>query len=333
MIKLLGLVDRELIMSQKFNKYLLLILCGAFITFVGMMFISKEPSNRKFYEEDEKQHLKQIEDETINDLSSSKLKPHFKGVDILNLYRYRISEYSGSGNPISKGEFETTEEFNKRVKKYKTNMESEIGSDKIFAFQIANYRFISGCIQKVYDIEHGSIEIYLEPKKIYYSEYEKQNINIKCKIDDSYSFLIKGEFHDYGPQYVGQNAFGAKRVVNRYENNDYYIALFNEDQIRCSRLLGGHIFGKFPILIAMDPEPAKSTKDSIQVLAITKIKVDEGSAAMQKSSHLNPTFSNPTESETKETYIFTELIGLWIYNMDTGEIYKKIMISPSDVLN
>lgn len=312
-------------MSQKSKKYLVVfLLCGSLIFIV--LYNYKESSHRQIYEQytkaqeqETKEHLKQIEEETKIDLSSPKLTPSYEGVDISNLYSYKLSKYSG--DPIRKSEYETTEEYNKRIKKTITEIESEMGKDKLFAFKI-------GGIEKAYDIETKSIKLYLNPEKIY-SEYEKKYSTIKPKIDfNSYSLSIKTLFSDTD-QYVGQNAFGAKKIVNRYSSKKYYIALFNEDQIMQSGELGFNISYNRPILIEMNPETAKSIKNSIEVLAITKIKVDEASAcvALEKDSSSKPTFDNPREKEGKEIYIFTELIGLWIYNMDTGEIYNKIMIS------
>ena len=302
-------------MSQKLKKYLFIfILCGSLIVIVGIIFKYIEPDTKQ-------QHLKQIEDEAKFNLSSIKLTPHYKGVDIENLYYYKnyykLSKYSGA--QIAKNEYETTEEYDKRSKKTIIKAESEIWNDKIFAFQIAD-----GCIQRVYDIGLRSIKLFMEPAIIY-----RQLADGEHKYPVSFALLVKGRSHDYGSQYVGQNAFSDKVVVNSYESNYYYIALYNEDQIAQSQSLNGYIFDKQPILIEMDPKTAESIKDSIGVLAITKIKVDNFSASsdMTRSSNSDATYTNPTEIKSKQYYIFTDLIGLWIYNMDTGEIYKKIMIS------
>ncbi|MCM2343514.1 MAG: hypothetical protein NDJ24_03060 [Alphaproteobacteria bacterium] len=121
------------------------------------------------------------------------------------------------------------------------------------------------------------------------------------------NYVSASKSYDLG-SYVGSNAFGVEKVVNKY-SNDAYSVKFSENGKRKKGF------------ITMEPAIAAKHDRSLEFIYIAQLK----SPYIANSSSNNrvcytPTIDNPEDGCTRWHNLVGKLVGIIVYNSKTGEI-------------
>ena len=120
----------------------------------------------------------------------------------------------------------------------------------------------------------------------------------------------------------GQNAYGAKVKVKHYSSRYDYLAIHNyysylfcpNGFLNCNSI-------SFEKILNMGLEEAKASKDNIAALIIGKPTYPFTSFGSISSG---ATFSSPSSMDISMSYLHLDLLEVWFYNTETGEIISKI---------
>lgn len=137
--------------------------------------------------------------------------------------------------------------------------------------------------------------------------------------------------------YMGQNAFGVKKKINRIDYVFYAlktrIALdFDEHFEWIEDKNDSYRYEIMSIL----PEEGKRIKDDLKWLIICKIKPADlerynstNSITGLSRSHYKATIDDPLESKRTVYFLSVEVNEVWLFNFKTGEILKKKTITTN----
>ncbi len=219
-------------------------------------------------------------------LQSEKVPKNFQSQDIVELYEKLEEKF-----PFTKGEFETTDDFNNKF----TN--ENIGND-IYVSSIDN---IGSNLKYSADHEYFTYKPFHEIK-------DSNKISI-------FSKLIEGKPSE------GQNAYGAKAIIS-----NKFFKSYNLDLGKSLDIASEIIFG-VPRDIAKNIKPLISAvifyKLRINERAAASY-YETGNRLIYKSHFVTkPTITEPEHITYLSQYIYAEGIEIWIYNKDTGEIIRK----------
>jgi hypothetical protein len=232
-------------------------------------------------------------------LSLSNLSPNYQGSDIETVYN-SIHQQTDTEKQ-SKGEFETTEEYTKRIKSLKSN------TFGIFAFK----RDINSKYNADEEVFYISLNI-----DTFVGMYDS---SIKRNVKEYLEIKKKSTENE---KYVGQNAFGATTEVTNVTNSIYGLTIgtFVDNFKTLRREKGGPL--SFNIKIPRDR--AVAIKEDIMALII----YEPQSTSYEWNGSL-PTIDKPTQSKDNYYGLEGKLIAIWIYNKQTGEILLKKDIESS----
>jgi hypothetical protein len=233
-------------------------------------------------------------------LSSEKLPENYLGHDIKRVFA------TLSKRLTTKGEFETTEEYQTRIKK-------ELGEtiyglltiDNIYAFKP-----MVG-VDTNYDADKQILRATVKPEPIFNPE------NLR---DERLTFTIRIDHQNKGV-YVGQNPFGAKKEIVKLDLSTYSILPINinEFSLDCRGL---------NFRLNMNSNKAKKSKDHVQVLYIGRLT---SPFIKSESFFKDATFDFPMEGINAINYLFFELSEIWLFDEISGEIlYKQKRSTLSD---
>lgn len=121
------------------------------------------------------------------------------------------------------------------------------------------------------------------------------------------NYVSASKSYDLG-NYVGSNAFGVEKVVNKY-SNDAYSVKFSEN----GKLKKG--------FITMEPAIAAKHDRSLEFIYITQLKSPYiASSSSNNRECYTPTIDNPEDGCTRWHSLVGKLVGIIVYNSKTGEI-------------
>lgn len=112
---------------------------------------------------------------------------------------------------------------------------------------------------------------------------------------------------DKTSRYLGSNSFGAKAMITSKQYSKISLAIDVEDNI-------------LNFEISAPPEKAKQIKETGSALLISKLLQPYTGKATNREK---ATFTLPIETISNINYVAVNIIEVWIYNPDTGEIYHK----------
>lgn len=224
------------------------------------------------------------------DLKQSKLPPGFKGNSVD--YIYQVVDK----NVMKKDEFETTREYEERVKKAKA--ESGI-YDSVFAFPVICSR--KG-LEFTYDPDRG---------------VEKIDILVKsgCTGSQGAAFLSTHEIINSSKS-TGQNAYGATVEIDQTIQKQCLVNIDNYEIIRKTQnenIDFGSLF--VSIKLKEPPEVAREMRKNIKVVFVCKL-----TGTCSRNDSTKATISNPYEVFTKIIIVKANLISVITYNEVNGEI-------------
>lgn len=246
------------------------------------------------------------------DITVEKLPPNYKGTDIAKLFTSLAKKA-----PIKKGEFETSEDYSKKIKAVLT--------DNIYAFKVDADDLLTVSMHP-YDADAQMLEI--DIKTTWVSEH--------TFVDYRASMILKSKRTGF-KTYIGSNAFGATTVVKRFEGTQYGIALVNQNEFGSSNYdnqynIATPLTGvrKIKLGINIPPNKAKTLKNKIGILLLCKPSlfkssalVDDNPLIFERFYYKEPTIDYPEEHSFTRKYINVEVIAIWLYDIHTGKIILK----------
>ena len=236
---------------------------------------------------------------TAFDQDVGRLPPNYPGLDPVKFFEMFKSKVGS----LEKGEFETSEEFTKRTAN-KDALLSPINTTDTYAFRISD-------ISVKYDAD---AQTYLIGGQYGYSCKATYSFDwVTCKV----STVSRDD-----DTYVGSNAYGASRTVERTRGRDFALAMtkgsavlstaFTQERDRKDRL-------SFQDRLPMPLEKARDLKDmKVAVLfvgRITDAKIVEG-----RGTTIKPRIDWPINMFIMEEAVPFELKKLIYYVIQTGEI-------------
>lgn len=271
------------------------------------------------------------------DISLEKLPSNYYGNEPKSIY-FAIQKIKKSA---VKGEFETTEQFQKRIEsENKRPIIGKISPDGFFSFQ-ANGPEIKYSADETELSIHINLERLPQPhwyllEKIKDHNYKSDKFNENAKSISLTSSRVGNR------KYIGENSYGATTEVEENNYESYYLAVgnykdfpfketlssFAQEQIKRYKKLElnypisdydkeWHMFAKFKASV----NEAKTIKDSLKVILIVKL---DDLPTYEDFAYRKATIDNPSEYTNVSRYIFVNLEEIWMYNQTTGHIYLKI---------
>lgn len=131
--------------------------------------------------------------------------------------------------------------------------------------------------------------------------------------------------------YVGQNAYGAKTIVENLKYNFYGLAFSNYEKFlnshtgsKYEKFFKSSYTGDFAFKIKIDAEKAREAKNTLHILYLFHLAPPyKGWSNKMKS----PTLQNPKDEVRYSLCNFGEVSEIWFYNRETGYIYHKEKIN------
>jgi hypothetical protein len=198
----------------------------------------------------------------------------------------------------NKSEFETTEEYQRRIVKI-------------------NNKPIIGKLST-----NGLITLKVEYVSVDYSADESE-FSIKIKTDRQRHYSKLNEYVNHvtvysdsksGGIYSATNGYGARINVNKVIYSYYEAAINNYSEL--PDILLDNVFK-----MKSTPDIAINIKDNISVILIGVI-TDPYTGYL--SGRIGPELNSPFDQLLNHNSIYINVIEYWIYNKSTGEIYSKI---------
>jgi hypothetical protein len=151
---------------------------------------------------------------------------------------------------------------------------------------------------KVYVFSHGLDEYKNE------TAYNAEEKALIITLSPSMPKSIYKSFHNLKKSYIGQNAFGAKTQVREGTIYEYMI---NMELPHCKF--------DFP----MEPKQADIFRENIRILFWVKILDVEC-----RKNYREATYDIPIDGALIKFTGKASIVEMWLYNFETGEIYKKL---------
>lgn len=222
-------------------------------------------------------------DALIKQKIGQKLPPNYKGHDFQKIYAKYFETLLG------KGEFEKSDVYEKKLR--------SINLDEIYAFAITDKENL----EISYDPDSEVISVAIEPLSAY---------RLLPKTDGGNSiwpFIVLKTTKKKVSSYVGSNAFGAKKVIKKYEANKYGVQIEKNNALSF----------RMPI------HEAKKYKDNMTVLLVCKPQIKNDVLAFLGGYYSEPTFSEPVEISYAISGLNMELLSIWVYDFKTGKVHYK----------
>jgi|GEM_PF-6449732 len=241
---------------------------------------------------------------TAFDTSVQKLPASFQGNDPAVTY-VNIAH----NTEATKGEFETTQQFNDRIAAAKTSpITGNLTLNSVYAFQV-DPSFVTAS----YDADKDQLTVnlkFVQP----IGGFDSGDVDAI-----QLSLLETGK-----RSYTATNGFGAEFQVAKATDNS--INLFTTNRKDYHLKWDQHTPGfwyNFSFPMAVDI--AQVAKPNMAVLAVCHLVQVKGHYVAAYQHQTTPTADSPFDLNMYDDYIAVKLNQIWIYNSDTGEVYQRIM--------
>jgi hypothetical protein len=226
------------------------------------------------------------------DPSTPRLPVHFMGNDLVRLFKAHEALRTAE-----KSEYETSEQFNKRIELAETKffMGSEVGTTLSFFVPAVSEYDADGLIL---------------------------NAGVECStpsgiIHDKATNTISARRHSTERVYLASNAYGAKITVHENDVESYRLSITNPDDFEITEskhLIMAHI--------KATTEEARRIRSTLAALAICSISRGEELTA-DDAILSKATFDNPLEYFEQIHVLKTKLLSIWIFDSISGRVYSK----------
>ncbi|MBK5276535.1 MAG: hypothetical protein JJE30_16005 [Desulfuromonadales bacterium] len=339
---------------KKFIAVLLILL----ISLVSIAFAEPKTNKKAAATTTKKKRLNQTQKYTAVQIDSNleKLPSNYYGNDPKSIY----DAIKKRNRSAVKGEFETTEQFQKRIDKENSlPIIGQIGPKGLFSLQARRTE-----VNYSADISELSVDIELqkvsEPMGYGIQKLINPSYKVSSYIENSKEISLTSE-EKGSRSYAAQNRYGASTVVSESNYESYGAIVDNYRELPFIETVSksaqsrydaeekkaidsetkygstgkqmakiyrdGNIIRdsdkewRMGIKIKASPEEAKNIKDKVKILLIGNL--DEP-LIHEDFSYIEATMDSPSEHTFRSKYLYINLKEIWIYNQATGQIYSKI---------
>lgn len=238
-------------------------------------------------------YLKTEFDSKINVLPNK-----FLGHDIRIIY----NALSNRKNVSSKSEFETTEQYNKRVEvEYSKPIMGKMGLNDLYVMSVP--------AKMEYDAD----------KSIAYVDIRTSMVRNGYKLEDNTIEITGPNISSSASNYIGSNAFGATTEVTSSHSKDSYLAVVNPSVLGMANK-DDYFKGIRFTINNVDIEKAKLLKENARVLLLFNLSSPYTSSGFGGTS---ATFDSPYSSYRESLNVYGKVTAAWIYNFNDGEVLLK----------
>lgn len=243
---------------------------------------------------------------TTFDQNTDRLAPNYQGVDpakFLELFRSKVDN-------LKKGEFETSEDFAKRIAD-KSALLSPLNTIDLYAFRILNFPIKYDADLQTYLVggqyDHLCQETY---------PYGESRDWVTCKI---------APIRRVNDTYIGSNAYGASRTVDRTNGEDFSLAI-PKNSLMLTSVFSQHRYVKdiynLQDRLAISLERARVLKDmNIAVLLVGRIT--DARLVKGRGTLLEPRIDSPRDIFITEEAVPFDIKSIVYYVVQSGEILRR----------
>lgn len=254
---------------------------------------------------------------TLSSLSSGMIDPKFKGVSPSNL----VSSLERLQD-IKKGEFETTEDFNKRkADALSIKLIDDYGVDDVFPFVVDVIKY-STCLHGIMygynpDTSKATLHLSADP-----DSYGDRNF-ISGYDSPKYDTFELGREYQKDKTYIGSNAFGVQAKVTQVDGVIFKVASKKIHFVPGKRTLS--CFEK-EALFKFNIDIATAAKELPTLKALIMLKV-KPPYVLYRKFHSEATRSDPTETKVITKSLYGDVVGIVIYSEITGKIVTQFPLT------
>ena len=224
------------------------------------------------------------------DPNTLRVPPHFMGNDIVRLYKAFAALHDAE-----KAEFETTDQFNKRI---------ELAEAKLFMGS---------------KTETATLSFVIPVKAEYDADSEMLIVQVYGGPDRDNASSVRVKQSKRESSHIGSNAFGAKIAVHDTYIHSYFLLINNTNQFTNADL---------SIAVKMLADEARKIKGTLSALAVCTIT--KGDIQTDKDvTWKKPTFDDPHEVFEQLWFLRTNLLAIWLFDSSSGKVHTKV--EPTEV--
>jgi hypothetical protein len=231
----------------------------------------------------------------------TKLPPRYPGTDIKWLYKL-LSKYS---ERPSKSDFETTKEYEERTRVHAA-LPSPLAADKEYAFRIEAFELMH---QLRYDAE---------AEEFHTGQFGMICLDADKNVDFQQALVVceVGDLERREDEYVGSNAYGAKRDIERRREHNFGLAIDKANELS-KKFLKGH--QGFQDRFAMPRARARLLEGKrIGVLFVGMLH--DPHLVPGQPTIIRPTISNPSDIRVTRIAVKFRPTRLVYFTVETGEV-------------
>jgi hypothetical protein len=223
------------------------------------------------------------------DPSLAKVPPAFAGHDVVRL----ITVIRDRNKVAQKGEFETTEEYKKRLAQpHDTKLYGSLTERSTLAF-------VTGITQAEYD-----------------ADTQRLRFLVDGAMKDHDKLVVRLVDNTKQREYQATNAFGAAVTVTELRGDRFGISVVNKGDTP-----GMRMFLRAPL----DVQAAKAAKASAKALIVGTLADD----LLDSTLLLNtPTRDVAVDSLVPSVYLKMNVQAIWLFDQPTGRVYHKEQLAP-----
>lgn len=240
------------------------------------------------------------------DPKATSLPPQFRGVNPEVLY----NELERRAKQ-SKGEFETTEAFNARMRNLgATPLVGTISGDELIPLTLASGTTLLDKITSRYDADNEALGVSIEmsaPVIGVEMDFHKRSVPLRHDVRSSES-------------YVGQNAYGAKVIIQKTYADLYELIILNFQSFKSPRDTESTFGDVITAKLKMSPTEAMTAKPNLRVLALVRLR---DPFFLNGYVRHKPTVTEPTDTFGVYQYLVGEVNEFWLYDFGSGRIHAK----------
>jgi hypothetical protein len=250
------------------------------------------------------------------DLSVASLPPNFHGHNGFEIYQALTQRAKSS----TKGEFETTDAFNERMK-------AEASKPLLGSLtQSSTFGFVVPAVDSLYDADQAILHV---------------RANLRRDLRERVSFRL-ATVETQNDSYVATNSYGAQAVVKR-RRGDFYDILVgeyerfplttyfdkeaerfsDEDRRRYPELIESMKRTAFAADLQMDASAAMKTKENMRLLLVCRLESPYTSEVEDLDVFSTPTIKEPYDYRFTKHMLHVKLLQIWVFDLTSGRIFAK----------
>lgn len=238
------------------------------------------------------------------DADIEKLPPNFLGHNGKQIYESLQSRKFTA----TKDEFETTEQFNRRVQSAsQLPLFGKVSTQSLLALKLERF-------DSKYDADQSILQARLFTTLACMSETITPLLN-----------CFTQNWEVSSSEYLAQNIFGVKFKVKKVVSESIELNIVNYEKLQLKEI---EISSEKAVTfdIPMDMSKARNVKENLKALIIGELTYPYISSSGRSTEG---TITSPTDVITTQQILRLKVLQLWLYDFKTGEILKKIKYENS----